>query len=134
LIPFIERNYRADAARRVLLGSSYGGLFTLYTMFAEPGLFNGIISASPAVPYDNRFSFKQELEYFGKRQDLPVRLYLAVGEQEQLAQPVKEFMQVLSGRNYKGLKMQTRVIEEERHASNKPEIYNRGLRYVFEQE
>lgn len=134
LIPFIERNYRADAAGRVLLGSSYGGLFALYAMFAEPGLFSGFISASPAVPYDNRFSFKQELEYFGKRQDLPVRLYLAVGEQEQLAQPVKEFMQVLSGRNYKGLKMQTRVIEGERHASNKPEVYNRGMRYVFGQE
>ena len=133
LIPFVETNYRADASNRVLLGSSYGGLFTLYAMFADPGLFDGFICASPAVPYDDRFSFKQEAEYFGKHKDLPVRLYLAVGAQEPLAQPVKEFMQVLSGRNYKGLKMQTQVVEGERHASNKPEVYNRGLRYVFEQ-
>jgi uncharacterized protein len=133
LIPFIETNYRADPSHRVLLGSSYGGLFTLYAMFADPGLFGGYISASPAVPYNDRFSFKQEAEYFGKRKDLPVRLYLAVGEREPLAQPVKEFIQVVSGRNYKGLKMQTAIIAGERHASNKPELYNRGLRYLFEQ-
>ena len=133
LIPFIETNYRSDPSQRVLLGSSYGGLFTLYAMFADPGLFGGYISASPAVPYNDRFSFKQEAEYFGKRKDLPVKLYLAVGEREPLAQPVKEFIQLLSGRNYKGLKMQTAVIAGERHASNKPELYNRGLRYMFEQ-
>jgi predicted alpha/beta superfamily hydrolase len=134
LVPFIETNYRADASNRVLLGSSYGGLFTLYAMFAEPGLFSGFIAASPAVPYDDRFSFKQESEYFAKHKDLPARLYIAVGEQEFLAAPVKEFMQVLTGRNYKGLQMQARVIQGERHASNKPEVYNRGLRYVFGQQ
>jgi uncharacterized protein len=133
LVPFIEANYRADSSNRVLLGSSYGGLFTLYAMFTEPGVFSSFISASPAVPYDGGFSFKQEAEYFAKRKDLPVKLYLAVGAEEPLAQPVKQFMQILARRNYKGLKMQTSVIEGERHASNKPELYNRGLRYVFEQ-
>jgi predicted alpha/beta superfamily hydrolase len=62
LIPFIETNYRADAAQRVLMGSSYGGLFTLYAMLAEPGLFNGYVAASPAVSYGGRFAFKQEAE------------------------------------------------------------------------
>ncbi len=132
LLPFIEANYGADPSRRVLMGSSLGGLFTLYAMFTEPGLFRGYVSASPAVPYGDRFVFKQEVVYAGKHPDLPVRLFVSVGGVEDLTAPVKEFMQVVSSRGYKGLKLETRVIEGERHAGNKPEAFNRGLRFVFQ--
>src|ERR1035437_1380804 len=63
LIPFMEANYRADPAHRVLQGSSYAGLFTLYALFADPGLFSGYMAASPAVPFGDRYVFKQEAEY-----------------------------------------------------------------------
>lgn len=131
LIPFIETNYRADSSRRVLQGSSYAGLFTLYALFSDPGLFSYYMSASPAVPYGDRYSFKQEAEYARTHKDLPVKLYLAVGGSEGLTSPVEEFMKTLKSRGYKGLKLETRVIEGERHASNKPELFNRGLRFLF---
>ena len=131
LIPFIESNYRADPARRLLQGSSYAGLFTLYAMFADPGLFSGYIAASPATPYDDRYVFRQEAEYARTHKVLPARLFLAVGGSEGLTNPVKEFMQTLQTRGYKGLKLETRVIEGERHASNKPELFNRGLKFLF---
>jgi hypothetical protein len=131
LIPFIEANYRADSSRRVLQGSSYAGLFTLYAMFADPGLFSAYMSASPAVPYDDGYAFKQEAEYARAHQELPVKLFLAVGGAEGLTTPVREFMQTLQSRGYKGLKLETRVIEGERHAGNKPEVFNRGLRFLF---
>ena len=131
VIPLIEANYRADPSRRLLQGSSYAGLFTLYAMFAEPGLFSGYMSASPAVPYGDRFVFKQEAEYARTHKELPARLYLAVGGAEGLTFPVKEFMRTLESRDYKGLKLETRVLEGERHASNKPELFNRGLRFLF---
>src|SRR5436853_327354 len=76
LVPFIETNYRADPAHRILMGSSLGGLFTLYAMFTEPTFFSGYISASPAVPYGDRFAFKQEAEYASKHHELPARLFL----------------------------------------------------------
>jgi predicted alpha/beta superfamily hydrolase len=131
LIPFIEANYRADPSRRMLQGSSYAGLFTLYAMFSDPGLFSGGIAASPAVPYDDGYVFKQEAEYARGHKELRARLFLAVGGSEGLTDPVKEFMQVLQSRGYQGLKLKTRVLEGERHASNKPELFNRGLRFLF---
>jgi predicted alpha/beta superfamily hydrolase len=134
LIPFIEAEYRADASRRVLMGSSFGGTFTLYTMFAEPGLFHGYVAGSPIVMFGNRDIFKQEAAYAREHQELPVRLFLGVGELEEIVGPVQEFMQVMSERAYDGLEMETRVIEGERHAGNKPEVYNRGLRFVFRDE
>jgi predicted alpha/beta superfamily hydrolase len=132
LIPFIESSYRADPSYRVLMGSSYGGLFTLYALFRQPELFQGYLSASPAVPYGNRFVYNQEAEYAAARDDLPVRLFLSVGSIEQLAYPVEEFAGILEARDYEGLAMEYRVIEGERHAGNKPEAYNRGLRFIFE--
>jgi hypothetical protein len=131
LIPFIEANYRADSSHRAIQGSSYAGLFTLYAMFAEPGLFSAYLAASPAVPYDDGYAFKQEAEYARTHKELPVKLFLAVGGSEGLTSPVKQFMQTLQSRAYKGLKLETRVIEGERHAGNKPEAFNRGLRFLF---
>lgn len=131
LIPFVEANYRADPARRVLLGSSLGGLFTLYAMLDEPRLFSGYVAASPAVDYADNFAFKQEADYSAKHKDLPARLFISVGDSEQLTQAVKEFARVVNGRGYEGLKIESRVIEGERHAGNKPEAFNRGLRFVF---
>ena len=132
LIPFIETNYRADPSQRILMGSSFGGTFTLYAMFTEPTLFTGYLAASPAVPFGNRFAFKQEADYAKSHKDLPVRLFLCVGEVESLRYPVEDFMQILQERNYTGLVMETQTISGEGHASNKPEAYNRGIRFLFQ--
>lgn len=131
VIPFVEKNYNADSSKRVLMGSSLGGLFTLYAMFTEPNLFYGYISASPAVSYDDNFSFKQEKQFFAAHKDLPVKLFISVGAIEGLTEPVKNFIQVINTRSYNGLKIETRIIEGERHAGNKPEAFNRGLRFIF---
>lgn len=131
LIPFVEANYRADPSHRVLQGSSLGGLFTLYAMFTDPGFFSAYVAASPAVQYGDRCAFKQEAEYAKSHKELAVKLYLAVGESEPLNAPVQEFMKTLQSRGYKDLRLETRVIEGERHSGNKPETFNRGLRFVF---
>jgi uncharacterized protein len=131
LIPFIEGNYRADPSRRVLQGSSFGGLFSLYTVFSDPGLFSAYVAASPAVTFGSRYMFRQEADFAKSHKDLPVKLYLAVGSAEDLSGPVQEFMRALRSRGYQGLKLETRVVEGERHSGNKPELFNRGLRWVF---
>lgn len=132
LSPFLESNYRVEPSQRVLLGSSFGGIFTLYAMFAEPGFFNGYIATSPPVEYGDRFAYKQENEYASSHADLPVRLFLSVGELEEIVGTVMEFMEVIRDRGYTSLKLETRTIEGERHAGNKAEAYNRGLRFVFQ--
>ena len=133
LLPFIEASYRVDASRRALQGSSYAGLFTLHVMLTDPGLFRAYVSASPAVTYDDRYAFKEEAEYARTHQALPARLFLAVGGAEELTTPVLEYMKTLESRLYRGLRLETRVIEGERHAGNKPEAFNRGLRFIFSQ-
>lgn len=131
LIPFVETSYRADPTRRALMGSSFGGLFILYALFSDPGLFAGYVAASPAVTFADRDAFTEEAAFAAAHRELPVRLFIAVGDQEPLAAPVREFMNVVRGRRYAGLSLETRVIEGERHSGNKPEAFNRGLRFIF---
>jgi predicted alpha/beta superfamily hydrolase len=132
LFPLIESNYRVDASQRILTGSSYAGLFTLYALFSDPSLFSGYISGSPVVPFGGGVLYEMEKAYAAQHQDLPVRLFVAVGGIEDLRQPVEDFVQIIQGRNYSGLIMESRVIEGEKHAGNKPEAFNRGLRFIFQ--
>jgi len=131
LMPFIESNYRIDTSKQVLMGSSYGGPFTLYTLCTEPSLFKGYVASSPVTVYGNRFAFDQEENYAASHKELPARLFIGVGGDENLLEPVKSFINVLEKRNYAGLKMETRIIEGAAHSSNKPEVYTRGLKIVF---
>jgi uncharacterized protein len=131
LIPFIEENYKANPEQRILAGSSFGGTFTLFALFSDPSLFRAYIAGSPVVVMGNNFAFQQEEAYAAEHDELPVRLYLAVGEREQLRRPVEDFMEVLESRGYEGLELETSTIEGERHAGNKPELFNRALRFVF---
>ena len=49
IIPFVEREYRVDSSYRVLAGASLGGLFTLYSIYTKPELFQACIAATPAA-------------------------------------------------------------------------------------
>lgn len=133
VIPFVDSNFHVRPGQRVLMGSSYGGTFTLYTLFTDPALFSGYVAASPVTVYGNRFAFDQEAAYYQNHKDLSVRLYISVGEKEDLMYPVKQYIDVLKGRNYEGLALETRVIEGDGHASSKTEGFNRGLRFMFQE-
>ncbi len=55
LIPFIEKNYAIsrDPADRAVMGSSMGGLISLYAMMEYPAIFGrvGCVSAHWAIPF-----------------------------------------------------------------------------------
>jgi len=131
LIPLIEANYRADPARRILGGHSFGGLFTLYAMFTDPSLFWGFLAGSPDIVFANNFIVRQEEEFAKTHKDLPVRIFFATGGGESLVTPGIAFVRTFAGRNYNGLHWDGRVIEGEDHAGSKPEFYSLGLRFLF---
>lgn len=131
VLPFVDSIYRADPSQRVLIGSSYGGLFTLYTLLTKPTLFSRYIVSSPAVTFASGAAIAQEKAYAAAHKELPARVFIAVGDAEPLAQPVRALMGMMRGRNYRGLELETRMIAGERHSGNKPETFNRGLRFLF---
>jgi uncharacterized protein len=133
IIPFVEREYRADPNQRVLAGSSLGGLFTLYAMYTRPALFQGYIASSPAVAFGNDWVIGQAREFAKSGKRIDARLYVTGAEYEWAGYlaGVKRYQQLLPTLQHPGLVFENRIIDGERHAGTKAEAYNRGIRFVF---
>lgn len=131
LIPFIESIFRTTTDDRTLMGSSFGGLFTLYTLFQETELFNRYVLTSPALGWDNGIIYALEKNFAANNSELPVRLFMAIGEYEDVS-GFQKFADQLKVRKYKGLALQTRILENTGHSGTKAEGFTRGLQFVFE--
>lgn len=133
IIPWVESHIRADPRRRILTGSSYGGLFVLYSLLNEPDLFSGYIAPTPALVYADRFLTRMEATTAGKRKPARGRLFLTAGELEsrEWRQAVLDFERALASRKNDGLVIKTAIIPGEGHSSQKAEAYTRGLTFVF---
>jgi uncharacterized protein len=133
IIPFVDREYRTDPSYRVLAGSSFGGLFTLYTMYTRPGLFQAYVAASPAVALQNDWLFGYEETFAKSGKPLKARLYMTGAENEwpSFLAGIERFRQRITQRKYDGLVFEYRLIDGERHGGTKPESYTRGMRFAF---
>jgi enterochelin esterase-like enzyme len=80
VIPFIQQNYRAakGAENAILGGSSLGGLITLYTIMAAPGVFGGALLESASLWVANRQVLKDSRSF----RRWPQKIRLAVGTHE----------------------------------------------------
>lgn len=132
-IPLIDKEYRTDTRMRVLGGASLGGLFTLYSMFTKPDLFNAYVAVTPAVLVGDSWLLKYEEEFRKSGKSLNARLYMTVGGNEatSFVAPILRMNQRFAPGRYPQLAYEFRIIDGERHAGNQLESYNRGLRFVF---
>jgi hypothetical protein len=142
LQPFINANYRTVPDDSAYAGTSYGGLFGLYTLFHHPDTFSRYVVGSPAIHHDNGVVFAYESDYAGSHDDLPARVFIAVGEREELDDPlmdpslqfvsnVKALARALEGRGYPGLQLTARVFTGETHASVILRTFAAGLRVIY---
>jgi len=78
LIPYIDAHY-PTAPYRMLIGHSFGGLFTVTTLVRHPGLFNAYVAIDPSLWWDNQLILKEANAKLGIRNSLAGKLlYLAV--------------------------------------------------------
>lgn len=75
LMPRIESSYRADPARRILVGQSFGGSFVLYSALTRPDLFWARIASNPSFRLHGPRLWAEALP--AKRKDL--RLFVVSG-------------------------------------------------------
>ena len=132
-IPFVQAQYRADPSYRVLSGSSYGGLFTLFALFERPGLFQGYVVPSPSLWWNNGYIQRMERAYAQTHRSLPARLFMsyAADEGDSIRTTTKDFAGQLRSSGYTDFAMAIREIVGERHSTTACEAYNRGLRFAF---
>lgn len=132
ILPFVEGRWPVDRERRVLMGSSLGGLFALFATFARPGLFPRVVAVSPAVIWAREWLLGMEERFHAAGGALDARLFLSGAAEEwpEFLASIVRFEARLRGR-YAGLNYQWRLIDGERHSGTKAEGFTRGLRWVF---
>jgi hypothetical protein len=135
LIPFVEQEYSGNE-QRVLMGSSLGGLFTLYALFNEPQLFSGYIPTASASGWD-----KDMLYSYAKNNDAklrrefakkPINLYSAVGELDHLKTDFAKMQAFFTQQHYSGLHLKTEILGNLGHAGIKAPGNAWGLQFVFQ--
>lgn len=142
-LPFVEQKFRADPARRVLLGHSYGGLLGAQIMFTDPTMFSGYVLGSPSFWYDKRHMVKMEADYARSHRDLPAEVFMYVGAFEapgptarhnseaDMVGDMHTMERLLKSRAYPGLSVQSTVLENEDHLTVAPVGFTRALMAVL---
>ena len=131
VFPFIEKNYRVDENDKTLMGCSLGGLFTMYTLFTQPKMFNRYIAASPAFMWDNSVLYQYEKKYYESKSNSLAKLFMCVGGVETSVPGFQKLAKFLDDRHYSSLEIESRVLENTGHSGTKGEGYARGLQFVF---
>lgn len=142
-LPFVEQKFRADPARRVLLGHSYGGLLGAQIMFTDPTMFSGYVLGSPSFWFDKRHMMKMEADYARTHRDLPAEVFMYVGgfegpgptarhdNETDMVGDMHAMERALKSRAYPGLSVQSTVLQDEDHLTVAPVGFTRALMAVL---
>ncbi|MGE5563349.1 MAG: alpha/beta hydrolase [Bacillota bacterium] len=128
LIPAVERRVRADPARRILVGQSFGANFVLYSAYQDPDLFWARIASNPSARMHQELL--TEAPHSATRTD--ARLYLVSGtannaDGRQFALKLAERWQHSSG----PWAFEEIDIPGGTHAADLPNAYRLALRRLF---
>ena len=80
LIPYVERTYPVTNYR-TLIGHSYGGLFTIFTLINKPELFANYVSIDPSMDWDDQMVLKQAEKVFKEKSFKGKALYVSLSGQ-----------------------------------------------------
>lgn len=146
VFPYVAKNFRADMARRVFMGHSYGSLFGTHVLLTEPAMFSHYVLSSPSLWFDKYVMLDAEREYSRTHKELRAAVLLLTGSYETLkpgsknkrfntradmVKDMKSFEKQLKARRYPGLTIHSEVIADEDHLTVAPSAMTRGLLWAF---
>ena len=140
IIPFIEARYDLDPSQRGLVGKSYGGLLSAYTLLTRPDLFRQMIIVSPALwwddfmlPHEDRAIMRIEAATRDRPMPAPTRVVITAGSEEErlrMITDINAFLEALNTRHDPNLDITWRVLDGERHESIFPRAVMTSFRLL----
>jgi uncharacterized protein len=143
VLAWVERSYRVDMQRKVLVGHSYGALFGTFVLLSKPAMFQSYILSSPSLWFDDKVSFELERRYAAQHKDLPAQVLLSAGSFEtirpgpryfkttDLVKDMQTMQRNLRSRHYPSLRVDAQVVADEDHFTVFPSAVSRGLRWAL---
>jgi predicted alpha/beta superfamily hydrolase len=131
LIPYISRKFPVSGDNS-LFGHSAGGVFIMYSLLTEPGLFMNYFCSDPAFPWYERRIIKMTENIFKNIQYLNKTLWI-IGTEETYRNVGIEMMDsVLMNVAPKDLRWKTSIYPNETHMSVRLKGIYDGLKYAYE--
>ena len=162
LKPWVRERYAVDPDDSAFFGYSLGGLFATWVLLNEPATFRRYGIGSPALFWDNELLFGHEAAYARTHDDLPAKVFLSVGANENsegerrwraqlpadrrakaeaqtegeppydMVADAERMVAALRGRGYPSLEIELEVWPGEYHQTAPPLALSRSLRYLFD--
>ncbi len=140
--PFIRARYRTVPEQNGVFGDSFGGLFSLYTLFHAPDTFSEYIIGSPSIWWDGRVTLQYEEQYAARHSDLDASIFMAVGALEEtgddsisvaagMVSNIDALARQLRARNYSSFEIETHVFDGETHLSVVMSNFGWGIRRLY---
>jgi uncharacterized protein len=82
LRPWVASRYAVDVDDSMYFGHSLGGLFGTYVLLTEPRTFRRYAIGSPSLWWHDDMMFDEEAKYAATHDDLPAKVFFAVGAHE----------------------------------------------------
>jgi predicted alpha/beta superfamily hydrolase len=138
--PVLQAEYRMDPDDHALVGSSAGGTFVAYALFARPGSFARYLCGSPSLYVGDGIIFKLEQQYAAEHVDLPARVFFGAGEAEitqdyvaavGCVSSMARLAETLSFRGYPSLRLTVKIFPGETHESKYLPFFSWSVRSVW---
>ena len=82
-MPLIDEKFNVQGSQKSLYGHSFGGLFTLYALLKDEGIFSNFFIASPSLWWGESEILKQNVSEGKFKEKLKAKfVFLSVGELE----------------------------------------------------
>ncbi|HTM65570.1 MAG TPA: alpha/beta hydrolase-fold protein [Flavipsychrobacter sp.] len=150
LVPKIDKDYRTDTSKRVLMGHSLGGYFTTYAFLqhlsGKDNRFNSYIAASPSIHYNNYWMLDQlkaasDVEGNAKK----VNLYITYGGLEdeesesdssimKLADLTNQLSNLVSIKQSRSVNYKTDIFSNLDHMDTQLPTFIKGLQWALNEE
>jgi len=115
-----------------LFGHSLGGLFTMYVLLREPGLFTNYYCSDPAFPWNNERIITMAEETFTKTTELNKTLWIIGAQETYRNVGIEKMDSVLRAIAPEGLRYKTSVYPNETHMSVRFKGIYDGLKYTYD--
>ncbi|MDD4032498.1 MAG: alpha/beta hydrolase-fold protein [Bacteroidales bacterium] len=131
LRPYIDKKYHTSG-NNFLYGHSYGGLFTMYTLLKEPGLFNAYFCSDPSFFWNNHFMVNLAKKTFASGSDLNKTLWVNGREDAFVAMSIQKMDSLLQVDAPKNLRWKVSVYPNETHNSVRFKGIYDGLKFYYD--
>jgi predicted alpha/beta superfamily hydrolase len=132
LIPYIDKTYKTEPYK-VLIGHSFGGLFTMYALLKEPDLFDSYIAMDPSFWYKDRMLVKIAKEELAKPGNWSKSIFITGREGEgMVSMGIPPMQKQLETSAPKELNWKLAAYPQENHGSVTFKSAYDGLCFIFD--